>query len=60
MTLAIMMLFVTILCAVAVFRELKTKNLFAVAFAGISTLVFGFFSIMTIISQFTSSGGGGH
>ncbi|MCD5323561.1 MULTISPECIES: DUF2759 domain-containing protein [Pontibacillus] len=60
MVLAIMLLVVTILCALAVFRELKTNNLFAVAFAGISTLVFGFFSIMTIISQFTNSGGGGH
>ncbi|MFC0522621.1 DUF2759 domain-containing protein [Pontibacillus salicampi] len=60
MTLAIMMLLVTILCALAVFREFKTRNMFAVAFAGISTLVFGFFSIMTIISQFTSGGGGGH
>lgn len=58
MVLAIMLLFVTILCALAVFRELKTKNLFAVGFAGISTLVFGWFSIMTIISELFNSTGG--
>ncbi|MDC3415515.1 DUF2759 domain-containing protein [Aquibacillus salsiterrae] len=51
MELAIMLLLVAILCATAVFRELKTKNLFAVAFAGISTLVFGWFSVMTIMSE---------
>ncbi|WP_186575791.1 DUF2759 domain-containing protein [Aquibacillus kalidii] len=48
MVLAILLLIVTILCAVAVIRELKNKNLFAVAFAGLSAAVFGFFSIATI------------
>lgn len=51
MVLAILFLFVAILCALAVFRELKAKNLFALAFAGISTLVFGWFSIMTIYAS---------
>ncbi|MDL4841551.1 DUF2759 family protein [Aquibacillus rhizosphaerae] len=50
MVLAVLFLVVTILCAIAVFRELKTKNFFAVGFAGISTLVFGFFSIATLLS----------
>jgi uncharacterized membrane protein len=50
MVLAIMLLVVAILCAFAVIRELKTKNFFAVAFAGVSALVFGWFSIMTLIA----------
>ncbi|WP_082233842.1 DUF2759 family protein [Halobacillus massiliensis] len=48
---AILLLIVTILCIFAVFRELKTKNFFAVAFAGLSALVFGWFSIMTIYAN---------
>ncbi|QDP40603.1 DUF2759 domain-containing protein [Radiobacillus deserti] len=51
MVLAIMLLVVAILCAIAVFRELKSKNLFAVAFAGASMLAFGWFSIMTIYAE---------
>ncbi|UFT97774.1 DUF2759 domain-containing protein [Radiobacillus kanasensis] len=51
MVLAVMLLVVTILCAIAVFRELKSKNLFAVAFAGASTLAFGWFSVMTIYAE---------
>ncbi|SDK54980.1 DUF2759 domain-containing protein [Sediminibacillus albus] len=51
MVLALMLLVVAILCALAVFRELKAKNMFAVAFAGLSTLVFGWFSIMTIWAE---------
>lgn len=50
MVLAVMMLLVTILCAWAVYRELKAKNAFAVVFAGISVLVFGFFSLATLFS----------
>nr|WP_075034801.1 DUF2759 domain-containing protein [Halobacillus dabanensis] len=48
MVTAILLLLVTILCVFAVFRELKTKNFFAVLFAGISALIFGWFSVMTI------------
>ncbi|WP_407268383.1 DUF2759 domain-containing protein [Radiobacillus sp. PE A8.2] len=51
MELAIMLLVVAVLCAIAVLREFKRQNFFAVAFAGISTLVFGFFSIATIYSE---------
>ncbi|MEC3883099.1 MULTISPECIES: DUF2759 domain-containing protein [Halobacillus] len=45
---AILLLLVTILCVWAIFRELKTKNFFAVLFAGASALIFGWFSVMTI------------
>ncbi|WP_370458038.1 DUF2759 domain-containing protein [Thalassobacillus sp. CUG 92003] len=48
---AIIILLVTILCVFAVFRELKSKNFFAVLFAGASALIFGWFSIMTIYSN---------
>jgi hypothetical protein len=51
MALAIMLLVVTVLCIFAVFRELKERNIFAVGFAGISTLVFGWFSVMTIYAE---------
>ncbi|WP_077621510.1 DUF2759 family protein [Sediminibacillus massiliensis] len=55
MVLALMLLVVTILCAIAVIRELKAKNMFAVAFAGLSVLVFGFFSIATIYTELFAS-----
>ncbi|SDH50204.1 Protein of unknown function [Alteribacillus persepolensis] len=48
MAFGIMMLFVAILCAIAVIREVKERNFLAVGFAGISFLVFGWFSVMTI------------
>ncbi|MCP8616855.1 DUF2759 domain-containing protein [Salirhabdus salicampi] len=51
MVLAIMLLVATILCVFAVLRESKNRNMFAVGFAGISALIFGWFSIMTIISE---------
>lgn len=50
MVLAVILLIVALLCAMAVFRELKNKNFFAVVIAGISTLTFGWFSIMTLIA----------
>lgn len=51
MVLAILFLLIAILCVLAVFREFKAKNLFSLAFAGISSLVFGWFSVMTIIAH---------
>ncbi|GAB4073451.1 hypothetical protein GCM10028778_09610 [Barrientosiimonas marina] len=51
MVLGILFLLVTILAVISVIRQLKIKNLFALAFSGISVLVFGFFSISTIISE---------
>ncbi|RSL30949.1 DUF2759 domain-containing protein [Salibacterium salarium] len=48
MALGITLLFVAILCGMATIREIKRRNFFAVGFAGISLLVFGWFSIMTI------------
>lgn len=50
MVLAILFLLVAILCAIAIVREMKRKNFLAVVFASVSFLVFGFFSIATIIS----------
>ncbi|UOQ93731.1 DUF2759 domain-containing protein [Halobacillus shinanisalinarum] len=51
MVTAIILLLVTILCVCAVFREIKTKNFFAVLFAAASALVFGWFSVMTIYAN---------
>ncbi|MBU8908991.1 DUF2759 domain-containing protein [Desertibacillus haloalkaliphilus] len=49
MFLAINLLLVAILCAFGVLREMRRKNFIGVAFAGASLLVFGWFSIMTIL-----------
>ncbi|KGX90874.1 hypothetical protein N781_05740 [Pontibacillus halophilus JSM 076056 = DSM 19796] len=51
MVLAIMLFAVTLLCLWAVVREVKRKNLFAVAFSFVCALVFGFFSIATIVKE---------
>lgn len=50
MFIAIVFILVALLCAFAVVRELRNKNLLAVAFSGVSLLVFGWFGIMTLIS----------
>ncbi|MEQ6375913.1 DUF2759 domain-containing protein [Bacillaceae bacterium S4-13-58] len=56
MVLAILFLFVTILCVIATLREVKRKNILALGFAGISALVFGWFTVMTMYSElFTSA-----
>lgn len=49
--LGILFLVVALLAVVSVIRQLKYKNLFALAFSGITALAFGFFSIATIISE---------
>ncbi|WP_245843791.1 DUF2759 family protein [Oceanobacillus rekensis] len=49
--LAIVFLFVALLSIVSVIRQLKYKNLFALAFSGLAALAFGFFSIATILSE---------
>ncbi|WP_102027031.1 DUF2759 domain-containing protein [Salirhabdus sp. Marseille-P4669] len=51
MVVAILLFIATILCILAIFREAKQRNFFAVGFAGISTLVFGWFSVMSIIHE---------
>jgi hypothetical protein len=58
----IIFVFVTILCAIATFRSMKQKNVLALGFAGLSFLVFGMFTAMTIVSILTRGGGipGGH
>ncbi|BAB06538.1 DUF2759 domain-containing protein [Halalkalibacterium halodurans] len=56
MFVAVTMLLVAILCGLAVVRELRRKNLFAVGFAAISMAVFGWFSIATIVTYISSGG----
>jgi len=51
MVLAIILLIVALVSVVSVIRQLKFKNVFALLFSAASALVFGFFSIMTIISE---------
>ena len=54
MILAIILLIVALLSVVSVFRQLKFKNYFALAFSAISAASFGFFSIMTITCELTT------
>lgn len=51
MVLGIILLAVTLLSVVSVFRQLKYKNLLALGFSAISALAFGFFSVMTITCE---------
>lgn len=51
MFLGIVLLFVAILSVISTVKQLKTKNLLALAFSAVSVLTFGFFSIATIISE---------
>ena len=48
MVLGIIFLAVALLSVVSVIRQIRFKNIIALLFAGVSALVFGFFSIMTI------------
>ncbi|MGO4887149.1 DUF2759 domain-containing protein [Anaerobacillus sp. MEB173] len=57
MVLSILFLLVAILCGLAVVRELRRKNFFAFGFAAVSFAVFGWFSVMTIISLITTGTG---
>ncbi|MEN2765989.1 DUF2759 family protein [Ornithinibacillus xuwenensis] len=49
--LGILFLIVAIVSVVSVIRQLKYRNFFALGFSAVSVLVFGFFSISTIISS---------
>ncbi|HLR80671.1 MAG TPA: DUF2759 family protein [Bacillota bacterium] len=49
LVLGIILLIVAIISVVSVIRQLKFKNMLALIFSGLSALVFGFFSIATII-----------
>lgn len=51
MVLALIFLLVTLLAIVSVIRQIKIKNLFALGFSAVSVLVFGFFSIATIVTE---------
>ncbi|MBR7554209.1 DUF2759 domain-containing protein [Allobacillus sp. GCM10007491] len=54
MVLAIIFLLVAIVCIFGTLRSIKNRNFLAVFFAGATTLLFGWFSIMTIISEISS------
>lgn len=54
MVLAIIFLLVGLLAVVSVIRQLKIKNFFALGFSAVAVLVFGFFSIATIVTEIGS------
>ncbi|MCT1903926.1 DUF2759 family protein [Oceanobacillus sojae] len=49
--LGILFLLVALLAVVSVIRQLKFKNILALLFSALTAVVFGFFSIATIISE---------
>lgn len=55
MVLGIITLLVAILSGFGILREFRRKNLFGAAFAFLSFAVFGWFSVMTILSSFSAS-----
>lgn len=57
MFIAINFILIAVLCAWAVIRELRNKNLLAVAWSGVSLVVFGWFGIMTLVSVLAGTGG---
>ncbi|WP_377888520.1 DUF2759 family protein [Alkalihalobacillus sp. R86527] len=61
MGLAIIFAFVTLFSAWGLFRSFREKNFMGLAFAGLTVLVFGAFTVATMIDVlFGSGGGGGH
>ncbi|WP_096201228.1 DUF2759 domain-containing protein [Bacillus sp. FJAT-45350] len=54
MFMAINMILVAIFCAFGLLKSLKTKNFFAVGFAGLSLAVFGWFGVMTLFDVITT------
>ncbi|MBU5466395.1 DUF2759 domain-containing protein [Virgibacillus sp. MSJ-26] len=52
---ASILLLVTLFAVISVVRQLKFKNLLALAFSALAALVFGFFSIATIINVIQDS-----
>ncbi|CEI84140.1 hypothetical protein J18TS1_40420 [Oceanobacillus oncorhynchi subsp. incaldanensis] len=51
--LGVIFLAVALLAVVSVIRQLKYKNILALLFSALTAVVFGFFSIATIISEIT-------
>lgn len=49
--LAIVLLFVALLAVVSVIRQLKYKNLFALAFSALTALAFGFFQLQPLFQK---------
>ncbi|WP_066192984.1 MULTISPECIES: DUF2759 family protein [Gracilibacillus] len=48
MVLGFIVLVIAILCVAGLVREFKAQNILGILFAGLSSLVFGFFSIATL------------
>jgi uncharacterized membrane protein len=53
--LGIIFLVVAIVALVSVVRQMKFRNYFALGFSGLAVLVFGFFSIATIVEVLKDS-----
>lgn len=56
MALAIIFGLVALLALIAIFRELRKRNLLGFAFAAVTVLVFGWFSVMTFIDALQGGG----
>ncbi|MFA8437657.1 DUF2759 domain-containing protein [Pueribacillus sp. YX66] len=56
MALAIIFMLIALLGLVAIFRELRKKNMLGLVFALLAVVVFGWFSVMTFIDVFQGGG----
>ncbi|GAA5415500.1 hypothetical protein Pryu01_00525 [Paraliobacillus ryukyuensis] len=54
MALAIILIIITSLSSLAVCREIKSKNISAAIVTGSSAIIFGFFSITTVVTSILS------
>lgn len=52
MVLGFILIIITLLCGFAVCREIKSKNIMASIMTGSSALLFGFFSVTTILASY--------
>lgn len=55
MVLAIIFLLVALLSIVSFLKQIKLKNYLAVVFSALAAVVFGFFSVSTIICSLTDA-----
>jgi len=55
MVLGILLLAVAVLSVVSVIRQLKYRNKLALLFSAASALVFGFFSVATLLCELSST-----
>lgn len=57
MVIGVIFLIIAILCLIAIFRAIKTRNFFGAVYSLIAFLVLGWFSVMTLYDIIFQGGG---